>query len=440
MIKITAIGGYGEIGRNMTLLTVGNESLILDMGIHMENLVSYEEQVKRPTFSVKELRKYDVLPNDTFIQKNTVQAIIPSHGHLDHIAAIPYLAKSYKCPIYCTPYTGEIILKQFSDSKSKKANDVIMLKPKTRQKIGTEFEIELFPITHSIPDAALILIHTRFGTVCYANDFKLDMSPTYAKKPQLDLLQKRAGNVKLLISECLRAKNPGHTSSESEAKKLLEELLYSPIIEDKAVFLTTFSSHIERLQTVVSMAKKIKRKVLVLGRSLDKYLYTAKRAGITDIIDHIEVVPFRRQVKRRLRQLQKEDTSKYIILMTGHQGEENAVLNSMLNGNLPDVFSKEDVFIFSCNTIPTQSIILAREKIEQKLLHKKITVFKDLHVSGHASKEDLRMMLQLLKPEYVIPSHGTKDMMDAYTKMAIETHFPKENIVYLFSGETKHFS
>ncbi len=441
MIRIQAIGGYGEIGRNMTLVTVGEESILLDMGIHMDHLVQYEHHAKNPSFTKKELYEYDVLPNDRRIDKKKVLAIIPSHGHLDHIAAIPYLAKSYSCPIYCTRYTSEIVRKQFSDSKITKQNKILSIPFGERFSIGSEFEVEFFPITHSIPDSSLILIHTKFGTVVYANDFKLDMFPTFGEKPNLELLQKNAGDVTVLISECLRAKHIGHTASEIEAKELLEELVFSPITEKKGIFITTFSSHIERLKTIVSFAKRLKRKVLVLGRSLDKYLYAAKKANVTSIIDQLEVVPFKSQVKRRLKRLANEDLSKYVVMMTGHQGEENAVLNNMITGGLPNVFKKGDVFIFSCNAIPTLSILEAREKLEEKLIQKGLQLFKDIHVSGHASREDLRVLLTLLRPKYVIPSHGTKDMMDAYTVMAKEMGYVQnESIIYLYNSDEKYLS
>ncbi|HLP79190.1 MAG TPA: MBL fold metallo-hydrolase RNA specificity domain-containing protein, partial [Acidobacteriota bacterium] len=163
---------------------------------------------------------------------------------------------------------------------------------------------------------------------------------------------------------------------------------------------------------------------------LEKYSSAAKEVGISNLINEVELVPFRNQVKRRLKILQHEDRSKYIVVMTGHQGEKQAVLANMLNGELPNVFNRGDVFIFSCNVIPTAAIEEARMAVEEKLELKGVRLFKDVHVSGHASKEDLRDLIKATKPEHVIPSHGTLGMMKAYAEIAQAEGYIKDKTLH----------
>ncbi len=440
-IKVTAVGGYGEIGRNMTLITVDDESIILDMGVHLDRLLNYTQDDDLGKFSAKELIENDVIPNDTVIKhKNQVKAIIPSHGHLDHIAAIPYLEKHYNCPIICTPYTAEVVYRQFKDNKFRQLNDIIAVPPNSKKKIGTKFEVEFIAMTHSIPQTAMLFIHTPYGTVVYANDFKLDLHPVLGSPPDFKRIDAASKNVKVLISECLRAHHAGRTPSEQVAKQMLQDIMIGTDTTGCGIFFTTFSSHIERLQTLIALAKVLKRKVIFFGRSMEKYSTSAKRAGISNIIDQVEIVQYRSFVKKRLRMLMGQDKSKYIIVMTGHQGEKHAVLYSMLNGKLPCPFAKNDLFIFSCNVIPTAAIQEARIVVEEKLLQKGVRMFKDIHVSGHASREDLRDLLRHVKPQHVIPAHGTLQMMKSYQEIAEQEGYIKDkNIHFLNSGESHEF-
>jgi ribonuclease J len=435
-IEITAVGGYGEIGRNMTLVRVGKEAVALDMGIHLDRLLTYTQDEDMGQCSREDLIKHKCIPDDTLINKDEVLAIIPSHGHLDHIAAIPFLEKNYKCPMICTNYTGQVLYRQFKDNKFKKKNRIKIMGFNQRVRIGEEFEIEFIRVTHSIPQATIVVLYTKHGAVVYANDFKFDMTPVLGKAPDLEKLATLKGKTKVLISECLRAKHEATTQSEVETVKELEDILTANPSVGKAIYISTFSSHIERLHTIVKLARKLKRKVIFLGRSLEKYAAAAKISHVSNLIDYVELVKYRSHVMRRLKQLQKENGGEYIVVMTGHQAEKQAVLSNIITGKLPSPFKPDDLFIFSCHIIPTDTIEAARAELEAAMKKLGINIVKDVHVSGHASTEDLRHLLKILEPENAIPAHGEMDMMDAYEKLAKPL---AKNVVKIVTGQTVTF-
>jgi ribonuclease J len=411
-IRIEAVGGYGEVGKNMTAIHVDDETVLLDMGMHMDHLLTHIPDSDLASHSREDMIRMEIIPNDDHIDPTRVRAIIPSHGHLDHIAAIPYLESRYNCPIYATPYTAEVLKRQFKDNGFKRRNRIYATQYGKIIKLSKNISIEFVYVTHSIPHASIVAIHTPNGTICYANDYKFDDEPlgelsNYAR------LKEIGANCICLISECLYARKPGRTPYEAEVKEQLQQLMFK--YNKKGIFVTTFTSHVTRIQTIYDIARSMKRKVMFLGRSLEKYSMAAKYAKVTNMIDGVEMYPFKSQIKRKLKLLgnQKKD---YVIVLTGHQAEEHAVLNSMLSGALPNPFSPEDLFIFSCNIIPTDAIQKARADLEIKLGQTHMYVHKDIHVSGHASMEDLQMLVKMLKPRFVIPSHGTQEMMDAYIK------------------------
>ncbi|HLP79042.1 MAG TPA: ribonuclease J, partial [Acidobacteriota bacterium] len=266
MLKVQAIGGYNEVGRNMTLVTCDNESLILDMGIHLDRMLNYTDDEDISKFTQKELVENGIIPDDRIIKnKKSVVGIVPSHGHLDHIAAIPYLARNYTCPIFCTPYTAQVIFRQYKDNKFRIENKIIPVPVNGKIKIGNEFTVEFVNMTHSIPHTAMLFVHTRYGTVVYANDFKLDLHPTLAIKPDMKRIEGISKNVRALVCECLRASITGRTPSESVAVQMLQDILDAGDYKKNCIFITTFSSHIERLHSIVKLAKRYNRKVLFLG-------------------------------------------------------------------------------------------------------------------------------------------------------------------------------
>jgi ribonuclease J len=411
-IRIEAVGGYGEVGKNMTAIHIDDETIICDMGMHMDHLLTHIPDSDLASHSREDMIRMEIIPDDSHIDVKRVKAIIPSHGHLDHIAGIPYLESRYNCPIYATPFTAEVLKRQFKDNGFKRKNKIFSVLYGKQIKLSEKITIEFVYVTHSVPHSSIVAIHTPYGTVCYANDYKFDDEPL-GEISDYKRLKEIGKNCVCLISECLYARKEGRTPFEAHVKEQLAELMYK--YNKKGIFVTTFTSHITRLQMIYDIAKSMKRKVMFLGRSLDKYALSAKFAKVTNMVDGVEMYPYKSQIKRKLKNL-GNDKKNYVIVLTGHQAEEHAVLNSMLNGKLPNPFAPDDLFIFSCNIIPTDAIQKARAELELKLEKTHMVVHKDIHVSGHAHIDDLQMLVKMLKPKVVIPSHGTQEMMDAYVK------------------------
>lgn len=409
MIEITTVGGYSEVGKNMTCIKYKDEAVILDMGVHLENYIQFKGEDDLELFDARELIKAKAIPDDSSIKdwRKNVIAIVPSHAHLDHIAAIPYLAQRYDCPIICTPYTAAVIKALLADKKMAVKNEIIVLQNNKRIKLSDSITIEFVNITHSIPDAATIVLHTPAGKVVYCNDYKFDNTPVLGEKPNYERLTELGdeGKVNTLIIDSLYASSYRRTPSEAVAKEMLKEVMLDVNSDGKAVIVTTFSSHIARLKSIVEFGKQMKRKIVFLGRSLAKYVYAAESIGLVSFSKSVEIVQYKDQIGSKLKKIEKEGKDKYLIVATGHQGEPDAVLSKIVNGKLHFKLEPEDHVIFSCTVIPSPLNVTNREALESKLIEKRARIFRDIHQSGHASREDQRDMIKMLRPKNIIPGH-----------------------------------
>ncbi len=406
MIKIHTLGGYDEVGRNMSAVQVHDEIIILDMGIHLDPYIKVQDENSFRNPTTDELFKIGAIPDDSKLNKDYVVAIVPSHAHLDHIGAIPYMEKRYHAPIVCTPFCSEILKILAQDKHINFKNKIKMLRPekifKTKHMV-----IEFIPITHSTIQTVLVVIHTIYGNVVYANDFKMDESPTFGQKPNLEKFKEM--KVLALICDCIYARDDEKTPSETKAKDMLEKLFETQNFTNKAIIISTFSSHIARLQSIIHCAKKIKRKVVFLGRSLAKYVEAAENAGLITFSNDVEIVKYRKEMKHRLREI-NEKKGEYIIVATGHQGEPNAVLAKIAGGQLPFFLEKGDVIIFSSTVIPVEENEKNSAMLHDMLKNKGIIIFRDIHVSGHAAGKDLREFIKCVNPQHIIPAHGPDSM------------------------------
>lgn len=430
MIEIRTLGGYNEIGKNMTAVKVDDEVIILDMGIHLEKYIRYIESENPAVISATELISIGAIPDDKFIEdwKDKVKAIIPTHAHLDHVGAIPFLAKHYKAPILATPYTAEVLYALVRDHKKKLKNDVKVLNVNSIFKISDKITIEFVNITHSTPQVVMAAIHTPYGSILYANDFKFDNFPTLGKKPNYERMKKIAEKgVLALISDCTRADEAMKTPSESIAKEMLRDLMTSVKLGNKAVIITTFSSHIARLKSIIEFGKQLKRKIVFLGRSLHKYVTAAENIKLVNFSKDVEIIGYKKERMKKLEEI-NNNRSKYLIVCTGHQGEPGSVLSKIANDETPFILNRGDYVIFSCTVIPNKVNIQSRGILEQDLERLGVRIYKDIHVSGHASREDLRDLIELVKPKHVIPAHGDLKKRTALAKVAAEIGYKKEQI------------
>lgn len=440
-IEIRTVGGYSEVGKNMTAIRVGNEVIICDMGFHLPSLISYEEDLEgdvREKLNAQELIHIEAIPDDSLIEdwKPLVKAIIPSHCHLDHIGAIPYLAPDYNCPVYGTPYTLKILKKILSDEKIKVPNKFISVQLGKKIQISKNIYVEFVSMTHSTLQVATLAIHTPAGIIVYANDFKLDNHPVLGKKldyNKLKMLGKKG--VKLLIMDSLYSNYKMKTPSERVAKELLRDIMLNINSEKKAVVVTTFASHISRLSSILKYGKKMKRKVVFLGRSLHKYIKVAESLDLIKFGEQAKIIGYSRQIMNELGKIMK-NKEKYLIVCTGNQGEPGSILQRMVMGETPFKFEKEDIVIFSCTTIPSSMNKANREVMENKLKKKGVRLFLDIHVSGHGAREDHREMINMLKPEHIIPSHGDFKKVAPLVDLATEMGYGSKNVHLLKDGQS----
>ena len=434
-IEICTVGGYSVTGGNSTAIKVDDEVVILDMGLNMENYIRYTENADIRKMTYPELLKVKAVPNYKLIKdwKSKVIAIIPSHGHLDHIGAIPFSSELFpKAPIICTPYTVEVLRSIFRDERIKVPNQLIPLNLNSIYKLSEKIKIELVNITHSIPHSSLVIVHTPYGKVAYANDYKFDRQPTLGKKPNFQRLQQLGEEgISLLIVESLYAHEDRKTPSESVAKQMLKDVMLGVHAEQRGMIVTTFSSHLARLKSIIELGKKLNRKIVFIGRSLSKYVTAGQRIGLIDFEKDVKIVKHRDKVEKILKQIMKEGKHKYLIVCTGHQGEPRAVLSRLSRKELPYNFSNGDVVIFSCSVIPVELNKENRDKLERQIRSHGVRIFRDIHVSGHAAREDHRDLIELVKPKHIIPSHGDYQKALNMVSLAEEMGYKLDKTVHV---------
>ena len=435
-MKIHTIGGYNEVGKNMTALETGEDVIIFDSGLFLPAIVGVEEKERIPT--EKGMRDLGALPDDVYLEKknlrNKVRAIVVSHAHLDHVGAVPYNSYRYKAPVLGTPYTTEVLKVLLKDSEQSIPNRIITIKPNSTFTLNKRIKIELINITHSTIQSAMVAVHTPEGIVIYANDYKLDNTPVYGDPPNYARMKELAKiGVKMLIVDCLYAQDDRKTPSEKIAKGLLEEVLFSTDNKKSGIIVTTFSSHIARLKSISEFGRRMNREVIFLGRSLHKYVLAARNIGKAPFMKDIKIFTYRRQMEKILKRFDK-NRNQYMIVCTGHQGEPGSILERISRRQLPINLRDGDNIIFSSKTIPTPVNELNREQMEKRLKKFKVRIFDNIHTSGHGGREDLRDLIKLLQPENIIPSHGDLKKTTAGAELAQEMGYKLGKTVHLMSN------
>ena len=433
MIEITAVGGYSEVGKNMTAVKYKDDVVILDMGLHMETYINLEDDDDDDSHSLRDLTNTGAVPDDSVIEnlKKKVVAIVPSHGHLDHIGAIPFLAQNYNAPVICTPYTAAVLRAVVADKKIPFSNEIVAMEFGRKMKLSDSITIEFVNVTHSIPHTAIVVIHTPDGKVVYANDFKLDETPTFGEKTDYKKLKELSGrNVKVLILDSLYAGTDRKTPSESVARDMLKQVMLNTDTKGKAVIISTFSSHIARLKSIVEFGKKMKRKIIFMGRSLAKYVAAAESIGLAKFSPSVEICAYKKQMKKPLMKVEKDGRDKYLIVCTGHQGEPTAVLTRLADDKIGFSLQRNDHVIFSCTVIPTETNRKNRASLEKRLLRYGVIIFRDVHESGHASRQDHKELIELLQPEHIIPAHAGHDKTKHMISLAEELGYKRNKTVH----------
>lgn len=413
--KIVVLGGLGEVGKNMYCVMHGDDIVIIDAGV---------------SFPESELMGVDyVLPDFTFLKENEdkIRALLITHGHEDHIGSIPFLLQSINIPaIYAPRHAKELITVKLGD-RNIRYDNLYAYTDDTKLKFG-EIEVEFILITHSVPDSHGICITTPDGRIVTTGDFKFDLTPI---GPMADLYKMTTlghEGVDLLISDSTNALNEGFSTSESKVDSALNEMF--DLYPQQRIIIATFASNIYRVKHIFETCYKHNRKICVFGRSMENNIKISIEGGY---IDHKELL------------ISPDELSHYkpgdvTILCTGSQGEPLAALSRMSNGNHKYVkLRPDDIVIFSSSTIPGNALSIS--KIINKLCLNGVSVYTNkslsgLHTSGHANEEELKLMIRLIKPKYLMPFHGDYRMLKHHANLGIECGIPKENTFVLKNGDS----
>jgi ribonuclease J len=402
--------------------------------------VGVEEKEKIPT--EKGMREIGALPDDLYLDKKglreKVRAILVSHAHLDHVGAIPYNAPRYNADVVGTNFTMEFLRILMKDNGHSIRNRIVDMKPNSTFVIngrkGKKYKAEFINITHSIPQASVIAVHTDEGVVIYTNDFKLDNSPVIGDRPNYKRLKElsRIG-VRALILDCLYAPDDRKTPSEKIARGLLEDVMFGTENRNSGIIVTTFSSHIARLKTISEFGRRLNRQVVFLGRSLSKYVEAAKKAKVAPFTSEIKMVTYRKQVEKMVKKI-NANKKNYLVVCTGHQGEPGSILDRISKGELHLSLNERDHVIFSSKTIPTPINEANVDQLKRRLKKHKARIFDNVHVSGHGGREDLRDFINLVKPKIIIPSHGDLKKTSAGAQLAQEMGYELNKNVFLMEN------
>jgi ribonuclease J len=438
-MKIHAIGGYDEVGKNMTALEIGEDVLLFDAGLFLPAIVGVQEREKIPT--EKGMRALGALPDDVYLDsrglRKKVRAVMVSHAHLDHVGGIPYLAERYNAPVLGSPYTMEVLKVLMADNRQGIRNKIISVKLNgsyvVKGKSGN-YKVEFINMTHSTIQSTIIAVHTPEGVVLYGNDYKLDNAPVFGEKPNYGRLKELSKvGIKALIVDCLYAPDDRKTPSEKIARGLLEDVLFSTDNKNSGMLVTTFSSHIARLKSITEFGERMGREVIFLGRSLSKYMLAARNVGKANFANNVKIYTYRRQVEKALQRINK-NKKRYMVVCTGHQGEPGSILDRIARNQLHLKLDSNDHIIFSSKTIPTPVNEASREQLGKRLKKFNVRIFDNVHTSGHGGREDLRDLITLTKPQHVIPSHGDLKKTTAGAELAVELGYKLNKTVHLMQN------
>src|ERR687886_3060630 len=407
-LRISPLGGVGEVGKNSTLVELGEDMIIVDAGVK---------------FPEAELHGVDLVVCDyTYVAErlDRLLGIVFTHGHEDHIGGLPYLIMQIDphdpIPIYGTPLTLGLISVKLKEHGMLGRVIQHPIRAGERTRVGS-FEVEPIAVNHSIPDAVGLVLRTRAGTLFNTGDFKFDPTPVEGRTTDNQRLRELGDEgVLALLSDCVRVEQGGWTASESGVREALEQLIAGA---PGRVLVTTFASNIGRLREVVRSAHKLGRKAAVVGRSMEENLRVARELGFMQIPEGSLV---------DVRELNGLPPEKIVLLSTGSQGEPTSVMSRIARGDHPLVkIQPNDTVIFSASPVPGNEESVARS-IDNLFRRGARVVYQSIdprvHVSGHASREELKHLIDLVRPRYLVPLHGEHRMLWLFRELAVESGLP----------------
>lgn len=417
-LKIIPLGGMGEIGKNITVIEYKDDIILIDCGM---------------TFPEDEMLGVDiVIPDITYLIKNKakIRGLFLTHGHEDHIGAIPYVLKKINIPIYGTKLTLGLL-----ETKLREHNlgvvDLKVVRHGEKIKSGV-FEVEFIRTSHSIPDSSAICVHTPMGPIIHTGDFKIDFTPITGEIMDFQRLSELGNQgVLALLSDSTNVTRPGYTMSESTVGETFKDLFSSA---KSRIIVATFASNVHRVQQIINAAEMYGRKVILSGRSMVNMVTVANELGYMNIQEGTLI---------DINDMGKYDGNQLVLITTGSQGEPMSALTRIAYSEHRKIeLMPDDLVIISATPIPGNENAVSR--IINKIIEKGTEVIyeslADVHVSGHACQEELKMVLALVKPKYFIPAHGEIRHLKIHAKMAESMGTPSENIFIIENGQIIEFT
>ena len=415
-LKVIPLGGLEQIGLNITAFEYEDSIIVVDCGL---------------SFPEDEMLGIDlVIPDITYLRDNIdkVKGFMITHGHEDHIGALPYVLKEINVPVYATKLTMGIIENKLKEHELMNTTKRKVVKFGQSINLG-KFRIEFIKTNHSIVDAAALAIYSPAGIIVHTGDFKVDYTPVFGDAIDLQRFAEIGKKgVLALMCDSTNAERHGFTPSEKTVGKTFDSLFSEH--KDTRIIIATFASNVDRVQQIINSADKFGRKVVVEGRSMVNIIETASTLGYLNIPDNTLI---------DIEQLKNYPNEKTVIITTGSQGESMAALSRMASSMHRKIsIVPGDTVIFSSNPIPGNEKAVTNV-INELLLKGADVIFQDVHVSGHACQEEIKLIYTLLHPKYAIPVHGEYKHLKAQAKIARELGIEKENIFILHSGDVLEF-
>jgi len=420
-LRVMVLGGLEEVGRNCTLFEYGDDIIVVDIGLQFP-----EEDMPGIDY---------IIPNFDYVKgkEKNIRGVLITHGHYDHIGGIPHImGRIGNPPMFMGRMTAGLVRKREEDFPSSNKLQIQEINENNKIKLGNAFNIEFLRVNHSIPDCFAMIIHTPVGTIIHTGDFKIDFSPINDKPADLNRIAQIGGEgVLMLMADSTDASSPGYQISEStigdEIGRLMEKI-------EGRIIIGTFASQLSRVQQLITLAEKFGRKVYLQGRSMNNNVEIAHKIGY---------LKFNPKTLVNDAEFKRTPDEKMMIIGTGAQGESNAFLIRVVNGEHRTVHAqKNDTVIFSSSVIPgneraIQGLKDMLVKKGAKVIHYKMM---DVHAGGHAKQEDLKLMMRLLKPEYLMPIEGNHFMLRAHADLAVQIGIPAEKTIVAENGQVIEFS
>lgn len=415
MLKIIPLGGLGEIGLNMMVIEYDQHILVIDAGLMFPD--DYMPGIDM------------VIPDFTYLTLNRekVRAVILTHGHEDHIGAMPFLLKEINAPVYGTNFTIELLKARLAEYELPEKAELNKIVPGDISEIGP-FRVEYIRVNHSIIDGVGLAIETPEGIVMHTGDFKIDHRPVDGNFTDINRFSYYGGkNCLALLSDSTNVEREGYTLSESDVKETIENIFRH---SEGRLIIAVFASNIARIQQIINLALQYGRKIALSGKSMKANTAIAVKQGLMNIPDNIEIT------EKAIKNLPDQEI---VVITTGSQGEPMSSLTRMANGNHKDITVKQgDTVILSSRFIPGNeraitSIINNLYRRGARVIYEKVSA---IHSSGHAYQEELKLLINLVRPRYFIPVHGEYRHLVKHIELARSTGIPSENTILAENGDT----